>query len=105
MNFPDCAYKSLKKLANQRQFSRLTLVEGGGGTTSGGGGGGEYDYADVLGKSILFYEAQRSGFYEVNMSLAEQGVDVLVFWYTSITLLVYWYNGPFSSFLVCCSCY
>ena len=37
---------------------------GGDGTTSGGGGG-DYDLADVLGKSILFYEAQRSGYYRV----------------------------------------
>ena len=39
---------------------------GGDGTTSGGGGG-DYDYADVLGKSILFYEAQRSGYYRVTI--------------------------------------
>merc|ERR1719283_413932 len=39
----------------------------GGGTTSGGGGG-DYDLADVLGKSILFYEAQRSGYYEGRVS-------------------------------------
>ena len=39
-------------------------LPGGDGTTSGGGGG-DYDYADVLGKSILFYEAQRSGYYRV----------------------------------------
>ena len=53
----------------------LVFLKGGGGTTSGGGGGGEYDYADVLGKSILFYEAQRSGFYEVNIY-----IGVLVYW-------------------------
>merc|ERR1712180_225592 len=40
---------------------------GGDGTTSGGGGG-DYDYADVLGKSILFYEAQRSGYYRGRVS-------------------------------------
>merc|ERR1711872_287924 len=40
---------------------------GGGGTTSGGGGG-DYDLADVLGKSILFYEAQRSGYYRARVS-------------------------------------
>jgi len=40
---------------------------GGGGTTSGGGGG-DYDLADVLGKSILFYEAQRSGYYRGRVS-------------------------------------
>ena len=40
---------------------------GGDGTTSGGGGG-DYDYADVLGKSILFYEAQRSGYYRVSLN-------------------------------------
>jgi len=45
------------------------IGNGGGGTTSGGGGGdGDYDYADVLGKSILFYEAQRSGYYEGRVS-------------------------------------
>ena len=59
--------KNIDLFFNQQKPHEPCLLEGGGGTTSGGGGGGEYDYADVLGKSILFYEAQRSGFYEVNI--------------------------------------
>merc|ERR1712037_1066818 len=42
--------------------------DNGGDGTSGGGGGGDYDLADVLGKSILFYEAQRSGYYRGRVS-------------------------------------
>ena len=48
----------------------LFLPSGGDGTTNGGGGG-DYDLADVLGKSILFYEAQRSGYYRVSSDSSE----------------------------------
>jgi len=47
---------------------RKCCVGSGPNPTGGPNPGGDYDYAEVLSKSILFYEAQRSGYYEGRVS-------------------------------------
>ena len=60
----------LRTMMLRLMIMMLFLPSGGDGTTNGGGGG-DYDLADVLGKSILFYEAQRSGYYRVSSDSSE----------------------------------